>query len=148
MKVVVLPESYEKTASGAVSGKIYLQCEDHCFPDCAWFDFPVVILGWWLEALHRLSTRASKQEELVFMEGPFRMTLSEPRGGVSRYEWQAPGLVASGEVDFEDLLKEAISAGSLSVETALDSFGLDGDLDRLSSLLATVSRNGPVHLPS
>jgi len=41
------------------------------FPDDAWNDFVVVVLGWWAGSINRLVTGESVTEVLDLMDGPF-----------------------------------------------------------------------------
>ncbi len=54
-----------------IDGIIYILVEKSPFPADRWFDYPVTILGWWLEGYLKLS----KDEVAVdndFMDGPFK----------------------------------------------------------------------------
>lgn len=63
--------SLEKSRSSLITGKIYFDCGAWQFPEINWDDFVVVVLSWWLSAVHRLLTTRSDVEELLFMDGPF-----------------------------------------------------------------------------
>jgi len=41
----------QSSQSGNVTGVIYVELESSAFPAREWSDFPVIILGWWTEAL-------------------------------------------------------------------------------------------------
>lgn len=66
LELVVDHEALEVSSHGTVIGRIHLVAGGEPFPDPAWWDFPCVVLGWWVEALqgHRESF------ELRFMDGP------------------------------------------------------------------------------
>lgn len=51
VRVVVEPDSVETTGLGSIVGRIHICVDETAFPEVGWYDFPVVILGWWLDAL-------------------------------------------------------------------------------------------------
>lgn len=72
-RVVVDPSSLTQAAGGAVAGQLHVETDDLCFPDDGWWDFPLVVLGWWLTTLR---TASASDFELRFMDGPFRINCS------------------------------------------------------------------------
>ena len=69
--IVISEESIRQHSSGQITGIIYWQIGDQCFPDSKWDDFIVVIIGWWAEAIVKLMNGDSSSEVLSFMDGPF-----------------------------------------------------------------------------
>lgn len=61
--------------SGGLTGEVYFDFSGNHFPEEGWIDFPVVIIGWWLEALHS----ASDTYEFHFMDGPFFLRFRKKR---------------------------------------------------------------------
>jgi hypothetical protein len=59
-----------------VVGGIWLRADRGDFPETGWVDFPVVVLGWWVEAASRLRAGASDREVIDFMEGPYHVEVS------------------------------------------------------------------------
>src|SRR5262245_65003096 len=59
-----------------VSGPIWLEMDGQAFPIDAWYDFPVVILGWWLSNLKPLVTNQSMSCECPFMDGHYRFDVT------------------------------------------------------------------------
>lgn len=134
MKILVDTTSIERTGSGTVVGKIYLDVHEAFFPERGWFDFPVVILQWWLEALARLSSGASRREELRFMDGPFWVEIEVGSDVVS---YRLVGLADEpvGTLSLEAFRREALAAGRQLVE-ACDASGWSSvDIDRLQAEL-------------
>jgi hypothetical protein len=64
-----------RSASGALTGTLYLKLGDCCFPDADWSDFVVVVLEWWCSALHRLHQSEPGPITVPFMDGPFRVVI-------------------------------------------------------------------------
>lgn len=76
VEVIVETESFimsEKSKN--IIGEIYVSLEDDVyFPQFKWTDFVVVILGWWLEAILKISTaKENTSTKLMFMDGPIYM---------------------------------------------------------------------------
>ena len=63
--------------AGNVTGVIFLELQRGPFPEAGWSDFPVIILGWWIEAWLQLETSAQRREvQWRFMDGPYSATLT------------------------------------------------------------------------
>jgi hypothetical protein len=63
--------------TGNVTGVIFLELQHGPFPEAGWSDFPVIILGWWIEAWLQLETSAKRREvQWRFMDGPYYATLT------------------------------------------------------------------------
>jgi hypothetical protein len=60
-----------RSQAGAITGVICLKTESAAFPDPSWNDFPVILLGWWFEALSSLRKTKAKTASCRFMDGPF-----------------------------------------------------------------------------
>ena len=77
--IQVAPDTFIRRASGSVVGHIWISIGDWAFPGVAWDDFPVVILGWWIEAWLLTSVEDYRAARCNFMDGPywFEITTSE-----------------------------------------------------------------------
>lgn len=82
--VVVEPLTLTRSASGAVSGVVYLMSGDQAFPERGWYDFPLVVLTWWANAFHDLASGRSRSVECWFMDGPFLFTVTSARSSAWR----------------------------------------------------------------
>ncbi|HET7550630.1 MAG TPA: hypothetical protein VFK04_05025 [Gemmatimonadaceae bacterium] len=101
--VVVMPESFQLTTGGAVTGQLWLHFAmpvgiPRAVPEANWFDFPVPVLSWWLEALARVAS--GSDAALRFMDGPYVLALMPSSAGLllfrgEGFEEEAP--VASFE---------------------------------------------------
>jgi hypothetical protein len=83
--VIVIPESFQLTTSGAVTGQLWLRFAapvgtPRAAPEANWFDFPAPVLSWWLEALARVASGA--EAALRFMDGPYVLTLAPSSAGL------------------------------------------------------------------
>lgn len=78
VEVYVKPESLTTAHSskGYVTGIIYFSSGSFAFPEDVWDDFPVVIVGWWLNALTDYKYGAKEEVDLNFMDGSFLVRLS------------------------------------------------------------------------
>lgn len=61
------------SVSRSITGVVYWEFGDFCFPAERWDDFAVVITTWWLDALHRLDRGIDSDVELFFMDGPYHL---------------------------------------------------------------------------
>lgn len=59
-----------------VSGPIWLEMDGQLFPNDEWYDFPVVILGWWLNNMRPLVLNQATRCQCPFMDGPYRFDIS------------------------------------------------------------------------
>jgi hypothetical protein len=75
----------ERSESGTITGVIHLHLGSQAFPETSWNDFPVVIVGWWLDALHRLRDGSANHAECRFMDGPCLFNV-QPAGQSWRLE--------------------------------------------------------------
>jgi len=69
--IQVAPDTFMKRASGSVVGHIWISIGDRAFPSVAWDDFPVVILGWWIESWLLTSSEEHRTARCNFMDGPY-----------------------------------------------------------------------------
>lgn len=65
--------SLERTTSGAVVG--WIDLGDASFPEAGWYDFPVTLLTWWIEALRDLISQDSDETTILFMDGAYEIRL-------------------------------------------------------------------------
>ncbi len=57
-------------ATGSITGLVFWRVNGHGFPDDAWNDFVILVLGWWTTAIIHLLTGTTKTETMDFMDGP------------------------------------------------------------------------------
>jgi hypothetical protein len=69
----------ERAASGSITGAIWIQLGDIAFPEQAWNDFAVVILGWWTNEAAALIAGTKTRGEFSFMDGPFSVSIAADR---------------------------------------------------------------------
>ena len=89
-EVVIAPDSLVRSASGAVTGQLWLRftptsepgTEPQAFPGEAWSDFPVPLLSWWLDSLGEVAQ--GRPAELRFMDGPYALALAPGSDGQLR----------------------------------------------------------------
>ena len=75
---------------GNVTGVIFLELHDGAFPGRGWSDFPVIILGWWADALLQLEAPTRREVQWLFMDGPHYVTLTKTAGTVSASAFELP----------------------------------------------------------
>lgn len=74
---------HQSRQSDNVTGVIYLELESGAFPQRGWSDFPVIILGWWVDAWIQLQIPTKREVLWRFMDGPYAATLIKvPEAGL------------------------------------------------------------------
>ena len=69
-KLVLELETLEYSGNSCYLGNIYIKDETFSFPGERWSDFPVTLVGWWLnEVITKAGTK--KDLECLFMDGPY-----------------------------------------------------------------------------
>lgn len=109
-----------------------------------WNDFVVVVLGWWVAAVLRLSQNDSASERIHFMDGPYAVEISRmPSGRFQFRMFAGPNggrEVAVGEAEVRQFISE-LSAQSRKL---LDQCRLRGwwslDAEVLKSRLQIMDR--------
>ena len=77
-------ETFRQSREGDnVTGVIYVELDSGAFLERSWSDFPVIILGWWVEALIELEVPTRREVLWRFMDGPHSLTLTKVDRDVS-----------------------------------------------------------------
>ncbi len=83
MITVDLQTFHQSREGGNVTGVIFLELQDGAFPASGWSDFPVIILGWWADALLQLEVPERREVQWLFMDGPHSVILTKTVGDIS-----------------------------------------------------------------
>jgi hypothetical protein len=70
-----------RSPAGLVLGDVWLAVDGSAFPTAQWWDFIVVVLGWWCQALLGLLGGEQGPIEVNFMDGPYRVELGPLANG-------------------------------------------------------------------
>jgi hypothetical protein len=73
------PSDLTQTSTGSIVGPIWLQVADLNYPEPGWTDFPVALLGAWLQAVLNIHGGRQQRAECYFMDGPYGFII-ETRG--------------------------------------------------------------------
>ena len=135
LRIVVDPSSFAEAAGGTVAGRLHIESDDLCFPDDDWWDFPLVVLGWWLTAIR---SAGGDDFELRFMDGPFRVDCSRAADRV-QFVFVRDGAagdieVGSGISTSADLSAEIEAAATAALSYCLGASLPTGGLERLVGL--------------
>src|SRR5262245_29261725 len=74
-RVRVRGESFVMNRVGSITGEIWVSIADYEFPGPGWHDFPVVILGWWLDGIEKLLRGRADKAVCSFMDGDYSFDL-------------------------------------------------------------------------
>ena len=77
MIAIDLQTFQQSREGGNVTGVIFLELRDAAFPERGWSDFPVIVLGWWADALLQLEVPTRREAKWLFMDGPHGVTLTK-----------------------------------------------------------------------
>ena len=139
-QVIFDTDTLVRSRSGAITGILHLKLGTLSFPDSRWSDFPIVVLGWWLEALRSL--RIGRSVDLRFMDGPFLVRLTQQGRASCKAECyedkETPRVIVEEPVALRQVL-EGVARASSAVAEYSASVGWSGnDLERLETLLREV----------
>jgi len=127
-------ETFQQSREGGnVTGVLFLELHDGAFPGKGWSDFPVIILGWWADALLQLEMPARREVQWRFMDGPHGATLTKAVGDASTGAFELPQVHSS-------LLEAAQSVVAHCEQRGL----LSRDLDRLRDDVERLKANQAV----
>ena len=115
----------QRQTNGTVTGVIFIELDGEAIPDAGWSDFPVIVLGWWVDAFLQLSEPKRRQVRWLFMDGPFELMLTKvptigPSSGVKCGEIATWLLTAADQVinfcEAEKMLSRDLDDLRLSVQ--------------------------------
>jgi hypothetical protein len=146
--VFVSPASLHK--GGNITGEIWLEVAGFEFPGKNWSDFPVIILGWWLDALFKLWSERKKLGECLFMDGSYSFEVSKEKDrfilrcysdthSMKECEWE-------GAVNPMGLLRQVLDAASTVIKECQKRGWATADTEVLESKWSYI--NGVLHPPS
>jgi len=75
IEIVANPSTLTRLAMGNITGQVFLQGPAGSFPEEGWFDFPVVILRWWIQGLAEPADRKAGSFQGMFMDGPYAFVI-------------------------------------------------------------------------
>ena len=137
ISIVVDPASLKREPNGNVTGMLLLRGEAADFPAAAWFDFPVVVLGWWIAGLTKLSSGETRTFQGLFMDGPYAFTVRTGHGDEAQVAWGPRGKeLLVGVTPIQNLLASAVRAGTVVAEACRAQDWRNSDIDQLEHALA------------
>jgi hypothetical protein len=136
IEIVAAPSSLARSATGSITGQIFLRAPAGSFPEDGWSDFPVVILCWWIQGLRALAARETGSFQGLFMDGPYAFVVQRCAGASDEISWGHRGVEAVvGSVSVDALLGSAVAAAR-TVATACRARGwASRDLDNLEDTI-------------
>ncbi|HKY49947.1 MAG TPA: hypothetical protein VJP45_01705 [Candidatus Limnocylindria bacterium] len=73
----------QRSAKGSITARVCVVLDGFAFPERAWSDLVVVVLGWWIEELLRPQSIDERTMTLSFIDGPYSVRLRARDAG----EW-------------------------------------------------------------
>ena len=80
----VQPDSLTRSEHGSICGQIWCEAGTLTFLESHWYDFPIVVVSWWLGAVVGLVDGRTRNADVNFMDGPYVVHLVAER----RDSWQ------------------------------------------------------------
>ncbi|MBV6447994.1 hypothetical protein [Nitrosomonas sp.] len=124
------------TEAGLILCGLSLHVNGLNFPSPEWVDFPIVVLGWWTEAVIPLLRGSAEPVQARFMEGPyvieFRVRTAEiwhmdlVKRGLSR------SILYSADIDVETFLNSLIDACDCAIDMCHRQGFWSSDADNLA----------------
>ncbi len=112
IEVAVNTKTLARSAGGAITGEIYLRSAGESFPDGRWSDFPVVLLAWWIDGLHKVATGQQASYVGHFMDGPYAFVVKRGEGSTVQVAWgERENEESVEDVDICALQRSAVTAG-------------------------------------
>jgi hypothetical protein len=140
VEVVVDASSLARSPSGSITGRIFLRSSAGEFPDARWFDFPVVVLSWWIEGLTRVVSGHSQSFTGLFMDGPFAFTIRLVSGNVAELLWGTRDHPATvQQIEVRSLLVSAAAAGSAVAQVCRANGWSSRDVQALEQALSAAA---------
>jgi hypothetical protein len=141
MRIVFDPATIEQgtSASRSITGVVYFEFGEACFPAERWNDFAVVITSWWLEAIDKLERGVDREVLMYFMDGPYHLAATRMSGDEIRLrciESRRSDLVRHEELVKLADLGELVRRLAREVARACSRAGMQSsDLDKLKGQL-------------
>jgi hypothetical protein len=133
-----------------IGGDIHLNIDSHSFPSDRCYDYPVTILGWWLENCEKLSSGAERLVENYFMDGPHEFWVEKDSDAVEiKFFYRSPGeddddddiyteVCPSCKIPFEDYKKELQKTGNRMLNIFNENHILGEEVEHFKSLVKSL----------
>jgi hypothetical protein len=140
--VVVNTGTLARSSLGGITGVVYLHSAEEDFPEEHWSDFPVVVLAWWINDLHKITSGTESSCVCNCMDGRYTFVLKREDGSTVRVAWGRRGeekpIMSVDVLAFEC---SAVTAGQ-RVLAAFHAKGWSGvDLKNLEQAIARSERS-------
>ena len=141
--VVLQEDTLRRDASGTVTGIVFCYINDEAFPEQAWNDFVVIVLGWWVAGIIRMLKGNSRAETMDLMDGPYTVFCEGSDRTVrcrfvDRRSNDKTVAVWSGST--VDLAREILAAGKTALRTCHQNNWMDPDIELLEEEVNTLRK--------
>ena len=139
--LVLREDSFRKHPNGTVTGIVFWRVSDNAFPDDAWNDFVIIILGWWTNAIIRLLSGTTTVETMDLMDGPYSVICEGSTEFlrcrfVQRGEGEKVIAVWTGRTS--SLAEQILDAAKIALRQCHHNSWMDSDITRLEEAKNTL----------
>jgi hypothetical protein len=138
VEVVVDTEKMSRGGMGSITGPVFLRFEGGAYPQEGWNDFPVVILGWWLQGIASFLNDGSQSFLGRFMDGPYEFTVRRLTSQKAEVSWRSCAAPPT-TVDIPLLLQSMAAAGASVAHACRCNRWGSPDVDTLELAIARVA---------
>jgi hypothetical protein len=138
VEAVVDTENMARGGMGSITGPVFLRFEGGAYPEEGWNDFPVVILGWWLEGIAAFLNDGSQSFSGRFMDGPYEFTVRRLTSQVAEVSWRS-SQASPSTVDVSSLSQSLAAAGASVAHACRRNGWRSPDVDTLERAVARVA---------
>jgi hypothetical protein len=145
LALVVDASSIQRNRNENVTGGIHLEIDDTQFPSATWHDFPVIVLGWWAQALLALVEGDAEVQDLNFMDGPYVIRITPLESDQVQIECckrraSDTSVVYSASLSLSAFLQTFLAAATRVERHCVEQGWLDLDVKQLQDGVANLKR--------
>lgn len=139
--VTIDPATLSRSRRGGITGVLFVVANGTAFPEKGWNDFPVVVLGWWAQAVRGVLDGA-REGVCQFMDGPFSFSVQPSSAGA----WAIRLLGKQGEATAttkaapEEVADAVVRAADAVLAACAAKAWTSRDIDELRSSVADLRR--------
>ncbi len=141
--IVLHEDTFRQYTNGTITGIVLWRINGKAFPDEAWNDFVIVVLGWWAGAIIRLLSGNSTKETMDLMDGPYSLICEGSIASIRcRFvdRRKDHDVVAVWSGNTVDLAKQILTAGKTALRKCHQHNWIHPDIKNLEKEINTLRK--------